>query len=289
MRSAAPRVSDKTRWEIPAMALIHIIVLALLQGITEFLPISSSAHLILAPALGDWPDQGPLVDVAVHVGTLGAVIVYFRSDVLVMLRGAVSFLNRRRAGRDEQWGERLAGLIILATVPVVVAGLVVAAMGWLDHLRNIAVIGWATLLFGVLLYVVDRRSVTTWRMDDIKWRAALVIGLAQMLALIPGTSRSGITMTAARALGFSRPDSAHFSMLLSIPTIVAAGLLAGFEIIRAGDVSLGLDALVAAALSFVTALLAIAFLMRWLERATFTPFVIYRVVLGFALLWWAYA
>lgn len=271
------------------MAVIHIIVLALLQGITEFLPISSSAHLILAPALGDWPDQGPLIDVAVHVGTLGAVMVYFRRDVLVMIRGAVSVLNRRRAGPGYQWGERLAGLIILATVPVVLAGLLVAAMGWLEHLRNIAVIGWATLLFGVLLYVVDRNSATTWRIDDIKWRAALVIGLAQVLALIPGTSRSGITMTAARALGFSRSDSAHFSMLLSIPTIAAAGLLAGFEIVRAGDVTLGLDAVLAAALSFATALLAIAFLMRWLERATFTPFVIYRVVLGLALLWWAYA
>lgn len=271
------------------MALIHIVVLALLQGITEFLPISSSAHLILAPALGGWPDQGPLIDVAVHVGTLGAVIVYFRRDVLVMIRGAVSLLNRRRAGADRRRGARLAGLVILATVPVVLMGLLVAATGWLDLRRNFAVIGWATLLFGVLLYVVDRKSATAWRMDDIKWRAALAIGLAQILALVPGTSRSGITMTAARALGFSRPDSAHFSMLLSIPTIVAAGLLAGFEIVRAGDVSLGLDAVLAAALSFVTALLAIAFLMRWLERATFTPFVIYRVVLGLALLWWAYA
>ncbi|MFQ5534471.1 MAG: undecaprenyl-diphosphate phosphatase, partial [Sphingomonadales bacterium] len=173
--------------------------------------------------------------------------------------------------------------------PVVTAGLVVASLGWQEHLRSATVIGWTTLLFGLILYVVDQKAAMVRKLEDMTWGPALIIGLAQMLALVPGTSRSGVTMTAARMLGLSRSDAAHFSMLLSIPTILAAGSLAGLEIHQAGDAILGYDALAAAGLAFITALGAITFLMRWLERSSFTPFVIYRVVLGLALLGWAYA
>ncbi len=269
------------------MSLLHIITLALIQGITEFLPISSSAHLILVPALTDWPDQGPLIDVAVHVGTLFAVIAYFRRDVALMLRGALAWCGRPVRSEDERFGQRLAGLLVLATIPVVVVGLILDLTGASAALRDMRVIAWASILFGIVLYAADRIGATERRIGDLGLRAAALIGLAQALALIPGTSRSGITMTAARFLGFTRAESAHFSMLLSIPTIAAAGTLSGVEIYERGDWAFGLDALLSAGLAFVTAWAAIALLMRWLRRADFTPFVVYRVALGVGLLWLA--
>lgn len=270
------------------MTVLHLIVVAIVQGITEFLPISSSAHLILVPALTEWPDQGPLIDVAVHVGTLGAVLVYFRSDVAAVIKALYAAVRPGGSGRDPV-AERLAAHIVVATVPVVIAGFVISTLGWQQHLRSVEVIGWATLIFGIVLYVADRKSPDSGKIEDLTWGPVVIIGLAQMLALLPGTSRSGITMTAARMLGYSRSGSAHFSMLLSIPTIVAAGGLAGLDIYQAGDSLLRTDAVIAAALAFVTALLSISMLMRWLERSSFTPFAVYRVVLGVALLWWAYA
>ena len=267
------------------MSFIHIVTLGLLQGITEFLPISSSAHLILVPALTNWPDQGPLIDVAVHVGTLGAVIVYFRRDVGLMLRGALSWVGWTVRTEDQRWGRRLAGLLVVATIPVVVVGLIFELTGISAALRDMRVIAWASILFGIVLYYADRVGATERRVADLRLGSALWIGLSQALALIPGTSRSGITMTTARFLGFSRAESAHFSMLLSIPTIIAAGSLSGLEIYERGDPAFSLDALMSAGLAFVTALAAIALLMRWLKRADFTPFVIYRVGLGLVLLW----
>lgn len=264
------------------MALTQILVLAIVQGITEFLPISSSGHLILVPILADWPDQGVMLDVAVHVGTLGAVAIYFWRDLFAMVKG---LLNLLRGRRDP--GAKLAGQVIVATIPVLVGGYLFSQYVG-DALRSIEVVGWATLVFGVLLYVADRMSMTVKRLDHSTYVDVLVIGIAQVLALIPGTSRSGITMTAARFLGFERPDAARFSMLLSVPTIAASGLWLGMEIYEAGDVQLTQGVLTAAGLSFATAIISIAALMAWLQRSTFTPFVIYRVVLGVILLAFAY-
>jgi undecaprenyl-diphosphatase len=170
----------------------------------------------------------------------------------------------------------------------VIAGAVLHEIGQ-DLVRSPAIIAWTTLGFGILLGIADRICAMTGRMEDITFGGALVFGLAQVLALVPGTSRSGITMTAGRMMGLGREAAARFSLLMSIPAILGAGTLAGLDVYQAGDVSLGLDALLAAALSCVAALAAIALMMRWLRRASFLPFVVYRVVLGIGLLVWLYA
>lgn len=262
--------------------ILQIVVLALVQGITEFLPISSSGHLILVPALAGWPDQGLVIDVAVHVGTLGAVAVYFWRDVLAMLRG-LRGIARGRPNSDS----RALVMVILATIPVVVAGLALKIV-YPDGIRSVTVIAWTTLVFGLVLYVADRWGGTERVLANMRVPHAGIIGLAQMLALIPGTSRSGITMTAARALGLTRIDAAHFSLLLSMPTILGAGLLLGVELYQTGDGTVTSDVLITGGFAFLAALVAIALMMRWLRHATFTPFVVYRLVLGVALLVYAY-
>ena len=264
------------------MSGLQLVVLALVQGITEFLPISSSGHLVLVPMLVGWPDQGLGLDVAVHVGTLGAVVAYFRHDVWRLLVGAARLFT----GRPDAW-TRLALQIAAATVPVVIAGAALSSLG-AGALRSPALIGWTTLGFGVLLYVVDRTRPMVRAVGDMTFSGALLIGLAQVLALVPGTSRSGITITAARGLGFTRAEAARFSMLLSIPVIVAAGTPLGVELYQSTDTHLASGMLGAALVAFGSALAAIGVFMRWLERASFTPFVVYRVVLGAGLLIWVY-
>jgi len=263
------------------VTLIQIIVLAVIQGITEFLPISSSGHLALTPVLLHWPDQGLLIDVAVHVGTLGAVILYLWRDVWAILQGLV----RLAVGRVDD-GARLAGLVLLASIPVIAAGFAVKL--WLgDALRTPAVIGWSFIGFGLLLYVCDRLGLTILKIEHMKAGGALMIGLAQILALIPGASRAGVTITMARMLGYERPDAARFSMLLSIPAIAGAGTLAVLDLIETGNAALQADAILAAGLSLVAALIAIVAMMGWLRRASFTPFVLYRFVVGALILWLA--
>nr|WP_221238366.1 undecaprenyl-diphosphate phosphatase [Roseospira visakhapatnamensis] len=257
---------------------MHVIVLALVQGITEFLPVSSSGHLALVPMLTDWPDQGMTMDVAVHVGTLLAVCLYFWRDVVAMLGGLTRFWRVR-----SDPGARLIWHLVVATIPVVVAGVLLKERIATD-LRSLEVIAWATLVFGLLLGIADRVGMTVRRVEHMRLLDALVLGLAQALALVPGTSRSGVTMTAARFLGFERPDAARFSMLMSIPTLTAAGVLLGLDLYRLDDWRITQEALVAGALALVSALVAMAGLMAWLRRAGFMPFVIYRVVLGLALL-----
>ncbi len=264
------------------MPLLQISVLAILQGITEFLPISSSGHLIVVPQLAGWSDQRLIMDVAVHVGTLAAVMAYFWRDVGQIAIGLVD-LARNRSGPEMH----LALQLVLATIPVVAAGLVVKIL-FAETLRSVVIIGWTTLGFGLVLFIADRVGLTVRRIEHMTYGAALAIGISQVLALIPGTSRSGITMTAARFLGFERVNAARFSLLLSIPTILTAGALAGLDLYQTGDARLQTDAAIAAGLSFLTALAAIALMMAWLKRAGFGPFVAYRVVLGGALLVYAY-
>ncbi len=266
------------------MTLLQLFVLAAVQGVTEFLPISSSGHLILVPAVTGWPDQTLLIDTAVHVGTLGAVVVYFWRDLANLVGG----LGRGLRGRGDA-AFRLFGLLVLASLPLIAAGGVLSLTGWEGALRDARIVAWATLVFGVVLLVADRLFLTVRRLEHMKVSGALLIGLSQVLALIPGTSRSGITMTAARMLGFERSDAARFSMLLSIPAIAGAGVLKGSELYQSGDAQLTFDAVIAAALAFGLAIVAIAVLMAWLRRATFTPFAIYRLILGAGLLIWLYA
>ncbi len=266
------------------MSLLQLFVLSAVQGITEFLPISSSGHLILVPQLTDWPDQGVLIDVAVHVGTLLAVLIYFRRDVLLLLRGLVSLLS----GRLDAPGARLALYLTIGTLPVVLVGLAFHAADLPGRLRSAELIGWTTFGFGLVLFLADRVGATVGRIEHLTAVKILLIGGAQALALVPGTSRSGICITAARLLGFERTEAARLAMLLSIPTIVAAGSLGALDVWQSGDATLGADAVIAAALAFATALGAIWAMMRWLRTATYTPFVIYRTLLGGALLAWVY-
>jgi undecaprenyl-diphosphatase len=270
--------------------LFLLVILAVVQGITEFLPISSSGHLVLvrefADGLGaDFYSRAPaeelIVDVAVHLGTLGAVLLYFRRDVAQMIIGAWHLVTGRTTP-----GSRLALQMIIATMPIVIVGF--AARDLITSVRSVAVIAWATLGFGVLLWISDRLGKTSRLLSQLRHREALLIGLSQILALIPGTSRSGITMTAARFLGYDRADGARFSMLLSIPTIFAAGVLLAVDLYRLGDVAIGLTAVIGAVLSFATALAAISFLMAWLRHSGYVPFVLYRLALGAGLLAWVY-
>lgn len=265
------------------MSLLHLVVLTVIQGITEFLPVSSSGHLVLVPVLSGWPDQGLNLDVAVHVGTLGAVLVYFWRDVGRMLSGLAG-----RRGPARRAGRALAGQIVVSMLPVLVAG---GALAFLapEFFRNPEIIAWTMLGFGIVLYLADRFGMTVMRVEHMTVAKALIIGLAQILALVPGTSRSGITMSAARFLGFERAEAARFSMLMSIPVIAAAGAAAGYRVAGAGDPILTANAGIAVALSFVTGLVSIAALMRLLRSVSFTPFVLYRVALGVGLLIWLYA
>jgi len=265
------------------MSLEQIVVLAIVQGITEFLPISSSGHLILIPVFTGWPDQGLVTDVMVHVGSLFAILVYFWRDVLRLAKGGIDLLRLRMT--DDA---RLAMYIGLATIPAVVFGLILNATGLLDRIRGIEVVAWNAIIFGLLLLIADKVGPRIKHMENLTLPPALVIGFAQALALIPGTSRSGITITAARFLGYDRPDAARFSFLLGIPAIAGAGILTVKKFIDAGE-AVPPDALLAAALTFISALLSIAFLMAMVKRMSFTPYVIYRFILGGFLLVLAYS
>ena len=261
------------------MLIIQIIVLALIQGITEFLPISSSGHLLLVPVVTGWPDQGVLTDVMVHMGSFLAVIVYFWKDCVNLLLGLLDMAR----GRKNAWG-RLALLLILGTIPAMVLGVVLDKAGFMDLVRQMPiVVAWNAIIFGTLLYVCDRFGLSTRRMADMTWAPALIIGMAQAVALIPGVSRSGISMSAARALGFERPDSARFAFLLGIPAIAGAGVLKLGEAIHTGA-TISFPMILTAILTFFVALLTIAVLMKLIRHMSFLPFAIYRVALGVILL-----
>lgn len=267
------------------MSLFHLILVALIQGITEFLPISSSGHLILLPRLTGMGDQGLAIDVAVHVGTLGAVVLYFRSDV----KQALSGLPRLMTGRADTAQSKLALCLIIATIPTVAIGALLHLTGLNQAFRSIAVIGWTMLGFGLLLYWMDQKGAQTKSSGDWSLRDAVILGLWQAIALIPGTSRSGITITGARQLGYTREDGARIAMLMSIPTILASGALLSVDTFRNADAELARDSAIAAFFAFLAALLALSLMMRLLRSVSFTPYVVYRVILGAALLIIAYS
>ena len=261
------------------MLIMQIIVLALIQGITEFLPISSSGHLLLVPVVTGWPDQGLLTDVMVHMGSFLAVVVYFWRDCVNLTLGGLDLLR----GRMTAWG-KLALLIVLGTIPAVAFGLFLDKVGFMDIVRQMPqVVAWNAIIFGVLLYLCDRYGLSIRRMSDMTWAPALIIGLAQAIAIIPGTSRSGITMTAARALGFERPEAARFAFLLGIPAIAGAGILQLGDAVAAGE-SITFGMLLTAVLTFFVALGTITVLMRLVRFMSFLPFAVYRVALGVVLL-----
>lgn len=263
------------------MSIYYLILLALVQGITEFLPISSSAHLVLLPQITGHADQGLVLDVAVHLGTLFAVMLYFRRDIIDIVRAYT--LDWTKSGKQARAARKLGKMVLIGSIPVIIAGFIMHAI-LPEGIRSVAVIAVTTIVFGLILGWADHKCTCTKKLAELDVRDALIIGFGQMLALVPGTSRSGITMTAALFLGYTRTEAARFSLLLGIPAILGAGALGMIDIVKSGNSMLGLDALIGMGLSFVTAYAAIALMMRWLSSSTFMPFVIYRVVLGIALL-----
>ena len=258
------------------MTLYYLFLTSAVQGITEFITVSSSGHLVLLPVLAGMPDQGLRLDVAAHVGTLGAVILYFRHDVFRVMKGAVG-LARGRVGSED---EKLALHLALATVPVVAFGALLTFFNLDEAMRSIEVVGWATLVFGLVLYWADRTKRNDRSADGWTARDAIVMGLWQALALIPGASRSGVVISGARRLGFERKEAARLAMLMSIPTIIAAGTLTGAEAAEEADGAFLVSGAIVAAVSFVCALMALKLMMRFLESYTYKPYVYYRIILG---------
>ena len=237
------------------MPLSLLILVAAIQGLTEFLPISSSGHLVLIPIVTDFAYQGRVIDVAAHVGTLIAVAFYLRAEIIAI---AVAML---RFGRTDPDHARLGIMLVLATIPVIIAGYIVnyANWHWLDMVYSLAI---ANLVFAVILWFADKVPATRRDLGQIGLPHALIIGIVQICALIPGASRSGVTMSAARFLGYDRVTAARFSLLLSLPTIAGAGLLKTLDLVKSGDATLGADAVIVAVLSAGLAWLAIRWMMR---------------------------
>lgn len=261
------------------MTAIQIFVLAVVQGLTEFLPVSSSAHLILVPRLSDWPDQGLAFDVAVHVGTLTAVIWYFRREVITLLLDwSQSCLKQQAVGES-----RLAWLVVIGSIPLGLAGLLLHDFVE-TVLRSPVVIAWATIGFGLLLWLADVMGKRLHSEQQLGWRDGILIGISQILALVPGTSRSGITMTTGLMLGMTREAAARFSFLLSIPAILMAGSYKTYKLITVGNHVDWTALLSGIALSAVSAYLCIHLFMKMLERIGMWPFVLYRLALGVMLL-----
>src|SRR5690554_2295942 len=257
------------------MEMMHIIVLSLIQGLTEFLPISSSAHLILPSKMLGWPDQGMAFDVAVHVGSLLAVLVYFRKEILQLTQGWFTTGFSARPSADA----KLAWYIVLATILAGVIGLLSRDLVE-EYLRSAFIIAWTTLIFGVLLGLADRKKNHSYNLAQMTLWMALIIGFSQALSLIPGVSRSGITITAALFLGLQRTDAARFSFLLSIPIIVAAGGLDGYKLIQNASQVNWNDLLLGVVISAVSAWICIHYFLIFINRIGMMPFVIYRLLLA---------
>lgn len=257
------------------MTTLQIVVLAIVQGLTEFLPISSSGHLVLVPYLVAWTDQGLAFDVAVHFGSLVAVCVFFREDILGLLRGGMRILG----GDMDSPQSYMAIAIALGTIPAAAAGLLFAS--WIEaNLRDPSIIVYTLAGYGILMALADRFAPRDKGISEVRIRDALIIGIAQALALVPGTSRSGVTITAGRLLGFERQDAARFSFLLSAPVILLATVYKGAELVLGdaavpwGELALGV------VVSAIVAYLSIEFFMRFVSRIGLAPFAIYRLALA---------
>ena len=254
---------------------LQYVVIGLVQGITEFLPISSSGHLVLIPKISNWDDQGLFTDIAVHAGTLIAGLVYLRRKIIKIL---YNFFQQKL------FNEIIIYKIILATLHAVIIGFFVFNF-FDDYLRNLKVVAWASIIFGVLLYFADKKNTSKPIWNEINFKDALIIGMFQVLAFIPGASRAGVTITGARFLGFDRTNAAIFSMLLSIPIILASLTLSIFDVISDPiNNTYVLQSFFAAIVACITALLSIHFMMKLIQKTNFNLFIIYRIILGFILL-----
>ena len=261
------------------MTLIHLITLALIQGITEFLPVSSSAHLILVPQFLGKADQGLMIDVAAHGGSLLAVMLYFRKEVVQIFCGFFDAVCAKKTN-DRQF----FFLIVVATVPgLIIGGLLHFYAS--DIFRHTTVIAVTSLIFGVLLWWVDVKYPTQKKLSHLTIQSAFKIGLAQILAFIPGTSRSGITMTMARGLGFDRISAARFSMFLSMPIIGAAVCIYLLQAItKSSSFYLGFEFFAVMGLSFIASIISIHWLLKFVRRYSFKIFAVYRILLSLVII-----
>jgi undecaprenyl-diphosphatase len=262
------------------MTTLQIVVLAIVQGLTEFLPISSSGHLVLVPYLVEWTDQGLAFDVAVHFGSLLAVVLFFRNDIAGLIRGGVQVLG----GETRSPQAYMAIAIVVGTVPAAAAGLLFAS--WIEaNLRDPSIIVFTLAGYGILMALADRYAKREKSMTDVRIGDALIIGVAQALALVPGTSRSGVTITAGRLLGFERQDAARFSFLLSAPVILLATVYKGAELVL-GDTAVAWSELALGVLvSAIVAYASIEFFMRFVTRIGLAPFAFYRLILAAIILY----
>ncbi|BBP46745.1 undecaprenyl-diphosphatase 1 [Thiosulfatimonas sediminis] len=264
----------------PVLDWLQISVLALIQGLTEFLPISSSGHLILVPEILGWPDQGLAFDVAVHIGTLAAVVLYFRNDIWLMTRD----WSRSLITRQPTSNSRLAWWVILATLPAIAFGFLINN-GIEESLRNPLIIAATTIGFGVLLWWSDIKGAKIRDEHSLSFKDIMIIGFAQAVALIPGTSRSGITITTALLLGLTPQAAARFSFLLSIPLILGAGLLKLKDLLESSTPVQWEAMLGGALISFISAYIVIALFLKWINQVGMAPFALYRFALGALLIY----
>jgi len=249
------------------LSSVEILILSAIQGISEFLPVSSAAHLILVSKYYAFTNQSLLIDICLHLGSLLAIIIYFRNDLFDFINNK-SFLIK----------------ILIGTIPIIPVGYVIYSTGLIEQLRNLEVIGWMSLIFGILLYISDKSKVTKKIDAEFTNKSVLFIGLFQVLALIPGVSRSGITITSGRMLGFNRFDSAKISFFLSIPTLTAASLVGIYNVYREGSAELNFLAIVAVIFSFTFSYITIALFFNFIKKFSLNIFIIYRIALSLFIL-----
>ncbi|MBR2273546.1 MAG: undecaprenyl-diphosphate phosphatase [Alphaproteobacteria bacterium] len=259
---------------------MHVFWLALIQGITEFLPVSSSGHLILFSKYTGFSDQGQAIDIALHIGSLMAVVLYFWTPVKEMV---LALLKNKFMPKFHVDSVRLAYYLVFATMPAIIIGGLLSYWG-MEWVRSAKLIGWMLILYGIILWFADTKFKTEKKLNEMHAYEAVIIGFAQCLAFIPGTSRSGVTITAGRLMGFNRSEIAKFSMLLSVPSILAAGVVAAYTLFSGFETTRIAMAGQAVCWSFIFSFMAIWFMMKWLQTKTFLPFVIYRIILGMILL-----
>ena len=249
------------------LSSIEILILAIIQGISEYLPVSSAAHLVLVSKYYVFTNQSLLIDICLHLGSLIAIIFYFRKDILNFIKNK-NFLIK----------------ILIGTIPIIPVGYIAFQTGLINQLRSLEVIGWMSLIFGILLYVGDRSKITKKINTKFTNKSAIIIGLFQVLALIPGVSRTGITITSGRLLGFSRFDSAKISFFLSIPTLAAASLLGIYNIYKEGSAELNFLAIIAVTFSFIFSYFTISLFLNFIKKFSLNIFIIYRIILSLFIL-----
>mgnify|MGYP001488573743 CR=1 FL=1 len=253
------------------LSSIEILILAAIQGISEFLPVSSAAHFVFVSKYYNFVNQSLLIDICLHLGSLIAIIFYFRNDLLNFIKNK-NFLIK----------------ILVGTMPIIPFGFILYQTGLIDELRSLKVIGWTSLIFGILLYISDKSEITKKIDSGFTNKSAILIGIFQVISLVPGVSRSGITITSGRLLGFNRFDSAKISFFLSIPTLAAASLLGIYSIYKEGSAELNFLAIIAVIFSFIFSYIAIAFFLNFIKKFSLNIFVIYRVILSLIILGTAY-